>query len=285
MESLIVNELSLDGQFDTEEDFELNLQESCKIFGLQHRLNLGLFFSSSTYYRQITNVTNVAQYLNTSRSDEARKFRSFLDQNFWDEDTKHSYNASYTCTYTALTHGYSLAEACERQCNIYSFEHTNYIEKSIAISKNSEHFSLKNYTNLNDFINDNFDDIVDILWNQLNKDFKKTFELLIKIFSIKFNFPLINDYNYNDNFQDQLLNIPTAIRSKTIEQITKRLSLTRDQASSNKSLNDEPIRGFSRKLNLRRFYITKSLGRIHYSLNDESLFFEEVNTQHDAGMP
>ncbi len=285
MENLIVNELSLDGQFDNEEDFELNLQESCKIFGLQHRLNLGLLFSSLIYQRQITKNFNISKYLSISRSDEARKLRAFLEQNFWDEDAKHSHNVSYTCTYTDLTNGYSLAEACERQCNIYSFEHTNYTEKIIAISKNSEHFSLKNYTNLNDFINDNFEAIVDILWNQLNKDFRKTFELLIKIFSIKFNFPLINDYNYNDNFQDQLLNIPTAIRSKTIEQITKRLSLTRDQASSNKSLNDEPIRGFSRNINLRRFYITKNLGRIHYSLNKESIFFEEVNTQHDAGMP
>ncbi|MCM1003352.1 MAG: hypothetical protein NC408_03310 [Candidatus Gastranaerophilales bacterium] len=285
MESLIVNELSLDGQFDNEEDFELNLQESCKILGLQHRLNLGLFFSFSIYYRQITHAANVALYLSTSRSDEARKFRSFLDQNFWDEDAKHSPDASYTCTYTSLTHGYSLAEACERQCNIYSFEHTNYIEKIIAISKNSEDFSLKNYTNLNDFINDNFEAIVDILWNQLNKDFRKTFELLIKIFAIKFNFSLINDYNYSDNFQDQLLNIPTTIRNKSIEQITKRLSLTREQANSNQSLNDEPIRGFARNVNLRRFYITRNLGRIHYSIKNEVIFFEELNTQHDAGMP
>lgn len=285
MENLIVNELSLDGQFDNEEDFELNLQESCKIFGLQHRLNVGLFFSSLIYQRQITKNSNISKYLSISRSDEARKLRAFLEQNFWDEDAKHSHNVSYTCTYTDLTHGYSLAEACERQCNIYSFEHTNYTEKIIAISKNSEHFSLKNYTNLNDFINDNFEAIVDILWNQLNKDFSKTFELLIKIFAIKFNFPLINVYNYSDNFQEQLLNIPTIIRNKTIEQITKRLSLTREQASTNKSLNDEPIRGFSRNVNLRRFYITKNLGRIHYSLNNESIFFEEVNTQHDAGMP
>lgn len=285
MESLIVNELSLDGQFANEEDFELNLRESCKIFGLQHKLNLGLFFSFSIYYRQITNSANIAIYLNTSRSDEARKFRLFLDQNFWDEDAKHNQGASYTCTYTDLTHGYSLAEACERQCNIYSFEHTSYIEKIIAISKNSERFLLKNYTNLNDFISDNFETIVDILWNQLNKDFKKTFESLIKIFAIKYNFSLINTYNYSDNFQDQLLNIPMTIRSKTIEQITKRLSLTRDQANINKSLNDEPIRGFSRNVNLRRFYITKNLGRIHYSLNNESIFFEEINTQHDAGMP
>lgn len=45
MENLIVNELSLDGQFDNEEDFELNLQESCKIFGLQHRLNVVFIIS------------------------------------------------------------------------------------------------------------------------------------------------------------------------------------------------------------------------------------------------
>lgn len=284
MKSLIVNELSLDGQFDNEKDFELNLQESCKIFGLQQRLNLDLFFSFSIYYRQITNTTNVSLYLSTSRSDEARKFRSFLDQTFWDEDVRHNQDVSYTCTYTDLTHGYSLAEACERQCNIYSFEHTNYIEKFIAISKNSEHFSLKNYTKLNDFINDNFDAIVDILWNQLNEDFKKIFELLIKIFAIKFNFPRVNNYDYSDNFQNQLLNVTTTMRNKTIEQITKRLSLTRDQANSNKSLNDEPIRGFSRNVNLRRFYITKNLGRIHYSLNNETIFFEELNTQHDAGL-
>ncbi len=285
MESLIVNELSLDGQFDNEEDFELNLQEGFRLFDLQYQLNSKLFFSSSIYNRQITNRTTISQYLRISHSDEARKFRFFLDKDFWDMNQMHKNDISYTCTYTDLTHGYSLAEACERQSNIYSFRHTNYIEKIIEINKNSEKFLLKNFTNLNEFINDNFEAIVDILWNQLNKDFRKTFELLIKIFAIKFNFSLINAYNYSDNFQNQLLNVPTTIRNKAIEQITKRLSFTREQANSNQSLNDEPIRGFARNVNLRRFYITRNLGRIHYSINNESIFFEELNTQHDAGMP
>lgn len=281
MKDLIVNELSIDGQFNSIEEFENNLRESFKLFELQKILEKNLYFCSSIYRRNITNNTTISTYLASSHSDEVRKLRSYLMQNFWDINPIHNNCSIYKCDYTELIYGYSIAEACERQCNIFSFNHQNYLLTNIVVWKDLEEFLIENYTNEKDFINNKFELIVNILWQKLNIDFEKYFRLLLRIFAIKQLFTFINEYELNDKFKEKLLSIPVHIRNKTITQIAKRLSLNRDEANLSESLNDEPIRG---NPNLRRFYITKNLGRIHYVIHNNSIVFESVNIQHDEGL-
>lgn len=281
MKDLIVNELSIDGQFSSIEEFENNLRESFKLFELQKILKKILYFCSSIYSRNINNNTTISTYLASSHSDEGRKLRSYLMQNFWDINPIHNNCSIYKCDYTKLTYGYSIAEACERQCNIFSFKHPNYLLNTIIVRKDLEEFLIENYTNEKDFINSKFELIVDILWQKLNIDFEKYFRLLLKIYAIKHSLTFINEYELSEKFKEKLLSIPVHIRNKTIIQIAKRLSLNRDEANQSESLNDEPIKG---KPNLRRFYITKNLGRIHYVIHNNYIVFESVNIQHDEGL-
>ncbi len=281
MNSIIVNELSLDGQFNSIEDFEKELRESFKIFNLKNKLDKKLYFSSSIYNRNIDNKINVSQYLLSSRSDEAKKFRSFLSQNFLDMDFNK--NEQYLFNFSDVSN-YSIAEAFERQCGLYSFNHPAYTAPNLQVCKNEEIRTIKNYTNIKDYINTNFEMIVNTLWSELNSNFEINFRLLLKIFAINKDFSFNCDYKVSEQFKEQLTNIPINIRNKSIEQIVKRLSCSRDQASMSTSLNDEPIRGTSHNVNIRRFYITKSLGRIHYEQKESCIYFKELNTQHDRGL-
>jgi len=281
MKNLIINELSIDGQFDSEKDFENNLRESFRIFELQKNLDKDLHICSSIYSRNITNKTTISNYLINSRSDEARKFKIYLMKNFWDTNPIHKNSSIYKCEYTSLTNGYSIAEACERQCNIFSFHHTNYLSKTLVVFKDLEKILIENYTSEKDYINNNFESIINCLWSKLNNDFERYFRLLLKIFSIKLNLIFLYEYKFSDKFQEQLLCFPSHMKNKAITQIAKRLSLSRDEANRSESLNDEPIKG---KFNLRRFYITKNMGRIHYSIKDNSILLESLNIQHDEGL-
>ena len=66
MNSIIVNELSLDGQFNSIEDFEKELRESFKIFNLKNKLDKKLYFSISIYNQNIDSNINVSKYLLSS---------------------------------------------------------------------------------------------------------------------------------------------------------------------------------------------------------------------------
>lgn len=285
MNSIIVNELSLDGQFNSIEDFEKELRESFKIFNLKNKLDKKLYFSSSIYNQNIDSNINVSKYLLSSRSDEARKFRSYLVQNScWDMDSNKQYkDGQYLFNFRDVSN-YSIAEAFERQCSLYSFNHPAYTAPDLQVCKNKEIRTIKNYTNIKDYIDTNFEMIVNTLWTELNSNFEINFRLLLKIFAINKDFSFNCDYKVSEQFKEQLTNIPIKIRNKSIEQIVKRLSCSRDQASMSTSLNDEPIRGTSHNVNIRRFYITKNLGRIHYEQKESCIYFKELNTQHDRGL-
>ena len=190
----------------------------------------------------------------------------------------------YKNDFLGTINGYSIAEACECNGNLYSFKHENFAIENIEVERNTQKFVIKNYTNINKYINDNFENIIDIFWQKFEQNFEVSFEWLLKIFSIKYNLIFINNYKYSNKFKERILNIPKSIRAKSIEQIAKRLSLTREEASKNESLNDEPIRGISGGISKRRFYITKSQGRIHYFLDNNVLLFDSLNIQHDEDL-
>ena len=283
MKDLIVNELSLDGQYENYGEFECVLRESCKLFELQNKLSLDILFSSLIYNRKINNELTVYNYLSTSRSDEARKFKIFLSQNYWDATPSQEINVEYFFNHMNIT-GYSIAEACERKSKLFSFNHTTYSSIYLEVYKKSESFQVENYTNIKDYVNNNFEKILNILWIKLNDNFEIYFKLLLNVFAIKENLLFINNYEFTNKFKEQLLNFPSNLKNKSIEQIAKRLSLTRDKANISESLNDEPIKGLPRSLNMRRFYITKSFGRVNYEQKENCINLKELNTQHDDGL-
>jgi hypothetical protein len=142
---ILINELSLNGQFNSIENFiEIGLKSFVKILNdIDFRYNT-LYKKYDFYQSMITSSHKIHDTLigNISRQyDEIRKFKSqltkLLDNPYWECNPKHFANCIYLYNGNNVC-GFSLAEACERDKIVISFIHTNFSNTKLQVYKNEK---------------------------------------------------------------------------------------------------------------------------------------------------
>lgn len=153
---ILLNELSLTGQFRDENDFFDNLDSILKNINFIDKMNFLLLKKSDFFDSQITSSLKLMDLLKL-KTDRSRKFKSSLlklsqTPPFWDIEVKHNceensyiFNKNNVC----MT---SLAEACERDRVVLSFSHKEYNEDTITIYKDTECINLFNLINQTIFL-------------------------------------------------------------------------------------------------------------------------------------
>ena len=71
---------------------------------------------------------------------------------FWNENPRHSFKDRYVCKFTDKTFGYSLAEACERDKMVLSFDNLNFKSDCIYVYKNDSRITIFNIHKLETFV-------------------------------------------------------------------------------------------------------------------------------------
>jgi hypothetical protein len=149
---ILINELSLSGQFDSVENFvETGLRsfmEVLKDIGLQSNM----FFKKQDFYQtkitQQYTIYDVLKYHDPYKYEEVRIFKSLSEklfrENFWDNNPKQSTNTVYSYNEKNVC-GSSLAEACERGRMVISFYHNDYRIKKLSVFKNKDKIDLDNF--------------------------------------------------------------------------------------------------------------------------------------------
>lgn len=153
---VLINELSLHGQFENENHFE---EEGLIPFaGVLKELknnNATVFKTYDLYSYNITTTLSMYDYLTaqTSRlSDVTKRLKSLLtafvlDEPYWENTQKHSSEGTYMLDEENIV-GFSLAEACERDKVVMSFNSDDFKQSKILIHKdNTEEIVLDNLTN------------------------------------------------------------------------------------------------------------------------------------------
>ncbi len=144
---ILINELSLDSQFKTKDDFLDNIDNLLHIIKLIETLRFSLLKSYTFFDSKITateTFLNIAQ----SRDDRVRKLKSFLlklsnNPPYWNETQKHCANDKYFLNDICIFNT-SLAESCERDRVILSFTHSDFLDKNLVVNKNNEYIDIYN---------------------------------------------------------------------------------------------------------------------------------------------
>jgi len=159
MTEILINELSLDGQFSSV--FEFIEGALIKFNALLNEIkgpNILLFKNHAFYDSKITGDTTIYNILVGAISrqyDEIRKMKSGLaclfEEPYWENNQKHSPDIFYLFMENCVT-GQSLAEACERDRIVISFIHQFFSSDSLLILKENTEVILDNLVNKIDYI-------------------------------------------------------------------------------------------------------------------------------------
>ena len=152
---VLLNELSLSGQFKDENEFFDSFDTILQTIKLIELLKFSLLKEYSLFQSKITRSLEFTDFLRL-RSDRARKIKRFLaklSQNppYWNETQKHSTNDKYFYKGRNISNT-SLAESCERDRVLLSFENIDFKDMDIVIEKNSTSINLYNIINRDKFL-------------------------------------------------------------------------------------------------------------------------------------
>lgn len=147
---LLLNELSLSGQFTSIDDFVEHgvrnvLQIFAELLDEDQVLKKYNFYSSAVLPTQ--SIYDVLTGSVSRTCDELRKFKVYLsrlfDKPYWEDSLRHDADSKYLFGAISVS-STSLAEACERQRIIISFNHNSFRNTSIAVYKNGEYVVVDN---------------------------------------------------------------------------------------------------------------------------------------------
>jgi len=144
---VLINELSLSGQFKNEDEFLDSFDSVLKMIKLIDRLNFSLLKEYSFFQSAVTVHSKLDDFLKL-RTDRARKMKQFLlklaySPPYWNENQRHncfdtySYNLSNICNT-------SLAESCERDSIVLSFLHNDFLKNNLVVQKNANDMDVYN---------------------------------------------------------------------------------------------------------------------------------------------
>lgn len=141
MNKVYLNELSLNGQFDSMEEFleECKPLMKCLKFLKENKRTI---YKHSTFFKQPVTPRECLNDLRGVRSDQARRLKSLLLSTtdtppFWDleDELKQDLTAHYTVDGEDVT-ATSIAEAAEEDGILLSFLYNKYRDKRISVFKN-----------------------------------------------------------------------------------------------------------------------------------------------------
>lgn len=142
---ILINELSLSGQFDSTEQFVREaLPPLLAVLKEVDSTKDVLLKKYDLYAAKIDSETSIHDIIigQTSRLyDEIRKFKSqlatLLENPYWEDDRKHSVDCTYIYNDRDIC-DYSIAETCERDRVAISFIHPDYSETELTIFKDDD---------------------------------------------------------------------------------------------------------------------------------------------------
>jgi len=148
---ILINELSLSGQFQSIENFiEAGLRPFIKVLNDIDFQSNSLYKKYDFYSSKITSQHTIHDTLIgivSRQYDEIRKFKSqlakLIDEPYWENSAKHSANSVYLYNGKNVC-GFSLAEACERDKIVISFNHNDFKVIQLLISKNKNEVEIDN---------------------------------------------------------------------------------------------------------------------------------------------
>jgi len=159
MTEILINELSLDGQFNSVHEFiDGALMKFNALLNEIKGPNVLLYKNHAFYESKITGDTTIYNILIGAISrqyDEIRKMKAGLvclfEEPFWENNQKHSPDILYLFMGNCIT-GQSLAEACERDRIVISFFHPDFSSKNLPVLKEKAEITLDNLVNRIDYI-------------------------------------------------------------------------------------------------------------------------------------
>lgn len=149
---ILINELSLEGQFLNEDDFFDSFLETIRLINIINKMSFNLFKKYDLYSSKVTTKFDFNSILKIKGNDSVTKYKSLLarlmnEPPYWELEQKHLNIDRYECKQTKLTSGYSIAEACERDKVVLSFENSNFSDEIIHLRKNTKSHEIYNFFN------------------------------------------------------------------------------------------------------------------------------------------
>ena len=153
---VLLNELSLTGQFIDENDFFNNFDSVLEILKLVDILEFSIAKEYMFFNVDITSKYKLDDFLRlrTDRAKRMKRFLAKLAQNppFWNEIQKHNcLNDRYIFNGIEICNT-SLAESCERDKIVLSFFHDDFLDNNLLVQKNTININIYNIIDKNDFL-------------------------------------------------------------------------------------------------------------------------------------
>lgn len=147
---IIINELSLHGQFNSVSTFAKSIEKSLQILDILNDLEVSIL-KKSDFYNLLTlpgkNLHDVV--VENSNNDTIRALQSnvvnwCIKAPYWDTSPVHTCDDSYKSTFTADLCNYGLAEAVENDKIVFSFDNASFSSHQLEIRKNKKLYHLYN---------------------------------------------------------------------------------------------------------------------------------------------
>lgn len=141
----ILNEKSLNGQFDNVEMFLQSLRENIRCFQLIHKNPENRIYKMTNFHQcYITENDRICDLSKHPLTDELMRFQYALANEiycdpYWDDMCRHNLEKSYIYNGEDVV-ATSLAEATEYDCSILSFFKEEYVDCSLSIDVDSEEY-------------------------------------------------------------------------------------------------------------------------------------------------
>jgi len=193
---VLINELSLDGQFIDEDDFFNNLTEVLYLIKIFDELDIDLLKEYCFFNSQITSSLTLLELLKSKRN-EIRRLKSLLaklvnNPPFWNATQKHLSTDRYEYNSINILNS-SVAESCERDKVILSFKHDSYLDNTLNIYKNKNLIKIFNIINHIEFF--------DFLYSKSLIMIKEY--CLVRFKNTNLNFELLDDKNSFNILNDE----------------------------------------------------------------------------------
>ncbi|MDR2449221.1 MAG: hypothetical protein LBD52_04600 [Prevotellaceae bacterium] len=135
---ILINELSLTGQFDSTEQFLTDaLWPFLKVMK-EIDPEINTIYKKQDLWNYRVTTTDTLHDVLLQRTDEARRLKSLMScllaEPYWESSQKHSPDYNYNCNNTNVC-GQSIAEACERDRIVVSFTHPDFSARQLYVSK------------------------------------------------------------------------------------------------------------------------------------------------------
>ena len=159
MTEILINELSLSGQFVSVDEFITGgaLLDFAALLKEINNTDVLLYKKYDFFGSKITKNMSIHDVLVGAISrqfDEIRKFKTGLaclfENPYWEDDQKHNVNYAYRYKGNCVS-GQSLAEACERDKIVISFMHPDFPSGNLVVIREETEFLLDNLLKEEDY--------------------------------------------------------------------------------------------------------------------------------------